>query len=612
MNKPTPSVPWKKPLESFVADEDSFVIKVKRTQRNIGICDSKEANSKIYTPSEGVDELNRLAALNTNELDVHGFLYDRCTLDLFREFMSNSYFKSQNMKFTARLIYLIDWFVNSFLKDDEIYKTSYDSLYHKQFNLISRYNDHIDFNRRYAESEEFYKLTAVEHMALIREDLENTRTFKNDIKEYDPKDLTKFVVSYVYSVIEKDYDTNRKVDEGTTPDWVMNFIPSTATLMGKIALQWNEVDDETIFDKDATMLKAFHMIAQFATYPDIDNNSISDIFKDENIKIASMSILSYIHALMSYAIAIYNTFIADQLRHFWFNPDCIVDYIYSIYQHVRIDEVIIRYSFEITRVVTALSGASIKELFIKLEAPMPTNPMPYNTPFPTNQFDPLPSVPPCPPYNQLELGVHCMMASATKNAIPNTPSSQNLDLRVNQLETTVGSLAGEYANLDLKHRLEVLENSVKGLLGNSTSFDVRLETVDKRLTELENKLDAQVATPVNPTRSAEEISKAMDCANAYFDNVVQPILCCPHNGYVKYIYNNGYPRIELYGTDLDSLRKYGEAVDAMKKEMKKNIPNFDIDHDFIVEFDDGVIQICKCNLCHSKFKIDRNQVKFNK
>ena len=256
----------------------------------------------------------------------------------------------------------------------------------------------------------------------------------------------------------------------------------------------------------------------------------------------------------------------------------------------------------------------------KLETSTPTNPMPYNTPFSTNQFDPLcepifsplPSIPQCPPYKQISPGVwvNCMSPSDTENTIPNTPSPQNLNLRINQLETTVGSLAGEYANLNLKHRLEVLENSVKGLLGNSTSFDVRLETVDKRITELENKLDAQVATPV--TRSAEEISKAMDCANAYFDNVVQPILCCPHNGYVKYIYNNGYPRIELYGTDLDSLKKYGEAVDVMKKEMKKNIPNFDIDHDFIVEFDDGVIQICKCNLCHSKFKIDRNQVKFNK
>jgi hypothetical protein len=354
--------PWVKPLENFIVDEDSFVVKQKRAQRNIRICDTKESNSKIYTPSEGVEELNRLAAFNTNDLDIHGFLYDRCTLDLFREFMPDSYFKSQNMKFTARIIYLLDWFVNS-LKDDEMYKASYDSLYLQQFRLISQYNDHDDFNRRYAESKEFCILPAVEHMTMIREDIENAKSFKNGTKEYNPDDLTKFVVSYVYSVLEKDYNTNEKVNEGTIPDWIMNFTPHKAISMGKTVLDWDEVDDESIFDNDTTILRALRMIAQFATYPDIDDSSASSLFKEECIKIAAIGILSYVHALMSYGIAIYNTFLAEKLKVLWFYPDCIVDYIYSIYQHVRIDEAMIRYSAEINTVAIALSQCNMSDFF---------------------------------------------------------------------------------------------------------------------------------------------------------------------------------------------------------------------------------------------------------
>ena len=166
--------PWIKSLESFVNDEDSFVIKQKRAQRNVKIGSLKEANSKNYDISEGVAEINRLASFNENNLGVHGFLYDRCSLDLFREFLSNSYFKSQNMKFTARIIYLLDWFVNS-LKDDKVLKESYKSLYHKQFSLISQYNDHNDFDRSYAKSNVFKKISAIEHMDLIRRDLENKK-----------------------------------------------------------------------------------------------------------------------------------------------------------------------------------------------------------------------------------------------------------------------------------------------------------------------------------------------------------------------------------------------------------------------------------------------------
>lgn len=428
--------PWVKPLEAFINDEESFVIKQRRVHRNLRICTSKEANFKDYTPSEGVDELNRLAAFNTNELDIHGFLYDRCTLDIFREIMPDSHFKSQSMKFMARIIYLIDWFVNS-LKDDELYKTSYNSLYHKQFYKIAQYNDHKDFDRRFITSEEFRTLPAAEHMAMIREDLENSRSFKNGIKEYDLNDLTKFVVSYVYSVLEKDYDTNRKVNEGTIPDWLMNFTSSTATSMGKTVLDWDEVDDDSIFDGDTTILRALRMIAQFATYPDIDDSDIPFIFKEDDIKIASINILSYIHALMSYGIAIYNTFIAEQLRSLWCYPDCIVDYIYSIYQHARIDEAMIRYSSEITRVAIALDQASMNELLTKLETPTPSNPMPYNVPFST------PNNPSSPPI---------LIPGSQFN-----PSAQPpyLNMRLNQLETTVNSLVGE--NAELKGRIEKLE-----------------------------------------------------------------------------------------------------------------------------------------------------------
>jgi hypothetical protein len=495
--------PWVKPLESLINDEDSFVVIQKRTIRNIKISRSKEANSNIYIPSEGVDELNRLASFNTNDLDIHGFLYDRCTLDLFREFLPNSYFKSQNMKFTARIIYLLDWFVNS-LKDDEMYKASYDSLYLQQFRLISQYNDHNDFDRRYAESAEFCSLPAVEHMAMIREDLENTRTFKNGIKEYDPKDLTKFVVSYVYSVLEKDYDTNRNVNEGTIPDWIMNFTPHEAISMGKTVLDWDEVDDESIFDNDATLLRAFRMIAQYATYPDIDDSNISSLFKEECMKISAIAILSYVHALMSYGIAIYNSFIAEQLKNLWFYPDCIVDYIYSTYQHVRIDEAMIRYSDEIARVAVALSKSSMTDLLIKLETPIPTNKMPYNVPF-SQPFCTAPSYPPPPEV------VHQLTSMNNHPSLQ--PSSPNE--RFMQLEKTVVSLIE--SNVDLKNRIEKLE----ALYGS------------------------------------KEQSSFPKSSRGNF---------CIHNDYVVYVYKNGYPKVNVeHFNSNETAKAIKEWKDDMKK-----------------------------------------------
>lgn len=545
--------PWIKPLESFIVDEDSFVIKQKRSIRNIKISRSKEAYSKIYTPSEGVDELNRLASFNTNDLDIHGFLYDRCTLDLFREFLPYSYFKSQNMKFTARIIYLLDWFVNS-LKDDEMYKASYDSLYHKQFRLISQYNDHNDFDRRYVESEEFRTLPAVEHMAMIREDLENTRSFKNGIKEYEPKDLIKFVISYVYSVLEKDYDTNRKVNEGigSIPDWLTNFTPHKATSMGKTVLDWDEVDDDSIFDNDTTILRALNMIAQFAIYPDIDDSSISSLFKEEDIKIAAISILSYIHALMSYGIAIYNSFIAEKLKSLWFYPDCIVDYIYSIYQHVRIDEVMIRYSAEINTVATALSQSNMSDLFRKLVFPIPVNPtMPYNVPF-TTPLNP----PPFPAPNPYPCSI---IDNPLIAHIPFFTPDNTLDtMRLNQLETTVNHLTGQ--NAELKSRIEKLEASY----------------------------------------ASKEQSSFPKSNRGNF---------CIHNDYVVYVYKNGYPRVNVESFNSNEAAK---AIREWKDDMKKNVSNFDPANDVIVEYDDGTVMKCRCKLCGEQFVIDRRLIRPNK
>lgn len=536
--------PMNKSLESLIVDEDSFVIKQRRTTRNVIISRSKEANSKDYTPSEGVDELNRLASFNTNDLGIHYFLYDRCTLDLFREFMPNSYFKSQNMKHTARLIYLIDWFVNS-LKDDEMYKTSYDSLYHKQFSKIAHYNDHKDFDRRFISSDEFRTLPATEHMAMIREDLENTRSFKNGIKEYDPKDLTKFVASYIYSVLEKDYDTSGKIDERTLPDWLMNFTSSTATSMGKTVLDWDEVDDDSVFDNDTTTLRALRMIAQFVTDPLIEDSSIAILFKENDIKIASISILSYIHALMSYGIAIYNSFIGEQLKNLWFYPDYIVDYIYSIYQHVRIDEAMIRYSTEISRVAVALTQCSMSDLFTKLGTPTPANPMPYNIPFPS----PLCTAPSYPPLN---------------------PSLQPsyITMRLNQLETTVASLAGE--NAELKDRMKKIE---------------KLE-------------DMRFERNVQPSSAFPKSDRANFCV---------------HNDIIVYIYKNGIPRITIETFETDETNKIiTKAINEWRDDVKKTVPNFDTAKDMNIEYDDGAVMKCRCKLCGEVFVIDRRLIRRSK
>ena len=529
--------PWVKSLESFIADEDSFVVKQKRVQRNTRIGTTKEANSKTYTPSEGVDEINKLASLNTNDFGIHGFLYDRCTLDLFREFMSDSYFKRQNMKATARLIYLLDWFVNS-LQDDAMYKTSYDSLYHKQFNKIAEYNDHKDFDRRFITSDEFRNLPAVNHMAMIREDLENTRSFKNGIKEYDPKDLVKFVVSYVYSVLEKDYDTSWKIDERIVPDWLLNFTSSIAISMDKTVIDWDEVDDDSIFDSDTTTLRALRMLNQFITDPLIDDSSIDILFEEEVIKIASVKILSYVHALISYGIAIYNSFIGDQLKLLWFNPDCIVDYIYSIYQHARIDEAMIRYSTEISRVAVELTQCSISDLFTKLGTPTPANPMPYNVPFCTAPSYSRPyNIPTAPSYPPLN------------------PSLQPsyITMRLNQLETTVASLAGE--NAELKDRIEKIEKL------NESSHDKILG-----------------------------------------------LNSCTHNNIVSYIYKNGIPKISVETFDSDEINKAITKITSEWRDDVKKIVHFDTSNDMNIEYDNGVVIKCRCKLCREQFVIDRRLI----
>lgn len=527
--------PWIKSLESFIADEDSFVVKQKRVQRSTRICNTKEANSKIYTPSEGVDEINKLASLNTNDFGINGFLYDRFTLDLFREFMSNSYFESQNMKATARLIYLLDWFVNS-LQDDEIYKTSYDSLYHKQFDKIAWYNDHKDFDRRFITSEEFRTLPAINHMAMIREDLENTRSFKNGIKEYDPRDLVKFVVSYVYSVLEKDYDTSLKIVERTIPDWLMNFTSSIATSMDKIVIDWDEVDDDSIFDSDTTTLRALRMINQFINDPLIEDSSIGILFEEEVIKIASMNILSYVHALMSYGIAIYNSFIGDQLTRLWFYPDCIVDYIYSIYQHARIDEAMIRYSTEISRVAVELTQCSISDLFTKLGTPAPANPMPYNIPFCTAPSYPTPN-----------------------NPVIQPPYLPYLNTRLNQLETTVASLAGE--NAELKNRLDELE----ALYASKEQSSITESNKEDRYR-------------------------------------------CAHNDIVSYIYKNGIPKISVETFDSSEMNKAITKITSEWRDDVKKIVHFDTSNNMNIEYDNGTVMKCRCKLCGELFLIDRRLI----
>lgn len=536
--------PWVKSLESFITDEDSFVVKQKRIQRSIRIITSKESNSKVYTLSEGVNELKKLVSLNTNDLGMHGFLYDRCTLDLFREFMSDSYFKSQNMKVTARLIYLLDWFVNN-LQDDEMYKTSYDSLYHKQFSKIAQYNDHKDFDRRFITSDEFRTLPAIEHMAMIREDLENTRSFKNGIKEYDPKDLVKFVVSYVYSVLEKDYDTSWKIEERIIPDWLKNFTSTSyeAISMDEAVLDWHEeVVNDSAFDNN--VLRALRMLNQFVTDPLIDDSSIGILFEEEVIKIASMNILSYIHALMSYGIAIYNSFMGDQLKHLWFYPDCIVDYIYSIYQHARIDEAMIRYSTEISRVAVELTQCSISDLFTKLRTPAPANPMPYNVPFCTAPSYSLPyNIPTAPSYPPLN------------------PSLQPsyITMRLNQLETTVSSLAGE--NAELKNRLDKLE-----------------------------------ALYASKEQSSIPESDKEDCYR------------CAHNALVSYIYKNGIPKISVETFDPSGMNKTITKITSEWRNDVKKIVHFDTVNDMNIEYDNGTVIKCRCKICGELFVIDRRLI----
>ena len=548
--------PWIKSLERFVNDEDSFVINQRRAQRNIKIGSLKEANSKNYDISEGVAEINRLASFNENNLGVHGFLYDRCSLDLFREFLSNSYFKSQNMKFTARIIYLLDWFVNS-LKDDKALKESYKSLYHKQFSLISQYNDHNDFDRSYAESNVFKKISAVEHMDLIRRDLENTKSFKNGIKEYDPKDLVKFVISYIYSVLEKDYDTTRKVNEGTLPDWLMNFTPSRSASTDKtlLSLNWVEADDDTIIVENYDNIsKALHMIAQFGTYPDVNDSDISSFFEDDDMKIAAIDIFSYIHALMSYGIAIYNSFIAEKLKLLWFNPDCITDYIYSIYQHVRIDEAMIRYSTEIHMIVVVLNQCSMSYLHRKLVSTYstPVNPTPCNIGFAT-----LPVSAPYPPYPFSNVNnplPHVYFSSSAPN--DDTPSQPPyVDMRLKQLEQYCNQLTGQ--NDELKDRLD--------------------------------KLEALYASKEKPLISKSDKEDS-----------------CVHNDYVAYLYNNVYPKIDPYEKGINM------EYEKWKSGMSEAVLNYYTNqlYSMCIESDDGIIIRHKCNLCGKHFDVDRRLMSF--
>ena len=321
------------------------------------------------------------------------------------------------------------------------------------------------------------------------------------------------------------------------------------------SLNWVEADDDTIIVENYDNIsKALHTIAQFGTYPDVNDSDISSLFEDDDMKIAAIDIFSYIHALMSYGIAIYNSFIAEKLKQLWFNPDCITDYIYSIYQHVRIDEAMIRYSTEINMIVVVLNQCSMSYLHMKLASPYsaPVNPTPYNIAFAT---PPVPA--PYSPYPFSNVNnplPHVYFSPSTRDDTPSQPPC--VDMRLKQLEQYCNQLTGQ--NDELKDRLDKLESLYA--------------SKEKPLISKSDKEDS-----------------------------------CVHNDYVAYLYNNVYPKIDPYEKGINM------EYEKWKSGMSEAVLNYytNQSYNMCIESDDGIIIRHKCNLCGKHFDVDRRLMSFS-
>lgn len=135
-----------------------------------------------------------------------------------------------------------------------------------------------------------------------------------------------------------------------------------------------------------------------------------------------------------------------------------------------------------------------------------------------------------------------------------------LNLRLNQLETTVASLIGE--NAELKERIE----------------------------KLEHEKMKSTQSPIPKKNEKEDV--------------------CVHNDYVSYMYNNVYPRIDPYNIGTDTALEYEKWESGMSKPVL-NFYNNPI-HTMSFVSDNGNVIRFKCNLCGKYFEIDRRLMTFSK
>ncbi len=129
------------------------------------------------------------------------------------------------------------------------------------------------------------------------------------------------------------------------------------------------------------------------------------------------------------------------------------------------------------------------------------------------------------------------------------------ELRLDQLETIVSSLIEE--NAELKERIEKLEQK--------------------------------------KTKSTEPATK-----NNKEDS-------CVHNGFVAYLYNNVYPKIDIFSSTHEDYVKWQAGM----SDEVLNFHNNTLSTMSLLS-DDGKVVKHKCNLCGKEFIVDRRLMTFSK
>lgn len=435
-------------------------------------------------------------------------------------------------------------------------KKSYNDLFNAQLKKIAEFNTESKFDHLPYQHLECLSFAFESAMSAKDPDYKNILHQEEYLETVG--NVSSFVMSLVYSVIEYDYNTYNiikdKHHKDMLPDWLLNFVLVISKDDDPIYIAKERDDDTFDDDKDRAILELAYDVMEYIedeirrdgesteefirTYCDYKDKTYNDY--------AIMMVMSYVEALIVYALQIYTDSFSPDCHHdlyhkltdLWTMPMYVIDATYSSYLHLRVDEVLIDSNVNALKLAMTITS-SIQELLKKETTHSEL----------LNDY-----------HNHIQYSDS--WTSQPQSQIPGSrfnPSAQPpyLNMRLNQLETTVNSLVRE--NAELKGRLDKLETSYASKDQSSISESDKEES-------------------------------------------------CVHNDYVAYLYNNDYPKIDPFkkGADMEYEKWKSGMSGPVLNYFRHSIYNMSI------ESDDGTVIRHKCNLCGKHFVIDRRLITFSK